>query len=94
VYAGVPIGSEVVTIKTKLHRMTGNRCVQLTTIQRNVAGKALVADVKAKNLGASSVDLLRIVKVRRRRWLRTVVCSGLPAARPPGVLRTREYSRS
>jgi hypothetical protein len=40
--------------------------VQLTTIQRNAAWKALVADVKAENLDASPVDLLRIVKARCR----------------------------
>jgi hypothetical protein len=45
--------------------MNENRCVQLATIQRNAAGKALVADVKAKNLDASTVDLLRIVKARK-----------------------------
>ena len=38
--------------------------MQLAAIQRNAAGKALVADVKAKNLEASPVDLLRIVKAR------------------------------
>ncbi len=77
------------TMKTKLRRMTGNRCVQLTTIQRNAAGKALVADVKAKNLGASSVDLLRIVKVRRRRCAPSSVlgCRSIPRSAPyAGVL--------
>jgi hypothetical protein len=47
--------------------MNETRCLQLATIQRNAAGKALVADIKVKHLDASSVDLLRIVKVRCRR---------------------------
>ncbi len=48
--------------------MTENRCVQLAAIERaDAVGKALVADVKAKHLDASPVDLLRIVKVRCRR---------------------------
>jgi hypothetical protein len=54
--------------------------VQLTTIQRNAAWKALVADVKAENLDASSVDLLRIVKVRCR-WcapLSVLECPSIP----------------
>ncbi len=41
--------------------------MQLAAIERNAVGKALVADVKAKNLDASPVDLLRIVKARCRR---------------------------
>ncbi len=63
--------------------------MQLATIQRNAAGKALVADVKAKNLDASPVELLRIVKVRCRRCDR---CLCWNAPRSPGVLRTWEYS--
>ncbi len=64
------------------------------TIERDAAGKALVADVKAKNLDASSIDLLRIVKARC-----TVVCAGLPLGRPEcstlGSTRVPpEYSRS
>ena len=38
--------------------------VQLTTIERNPAENAVLAEIKVKNLGASSVDLLRIFKVR------------------------------
>jgi hypothetical protein len=41
--------------------------VQLAAIERDAAGKALGADVKAKNLDASSVDIPRIVKARCRR---------------------------
>ncbi len=41
--------------------------VQLAAIQCNAAGKALVADVTAKNVDASAVDLLRLVKARCRR---------------------------
>ena len=69
--------------------MTENQCMQLATIQRNAAGKALVADVKAKNLDASSVDLLRIVKVRCRRCALSFVleCPSVPRSTPyAGVL--------
>ena len=65
----------------EMHCVIEIRCLQLATIQRNPAGKALVANVKAKNLEASTVDLLRLVKARCRRW-RTVVCAGVP----PGLL--------
>jgi hypothetical protein len=41
--------------------------VQLTTIELNPAENALLAEIKATNLGASAVDLLRIFKVRCRR---------------------------
>ncbi len=47
--------------------MPESRCGQLTAIEsdkENHGGKALVAWARAKNLGASSLDLLRIVKVR------------------------------
>jgi hypothetical protein len=60
--------------------------VQLATVQLSAAGKALVADVKAKNVDASPVDLLRIVKARR-----SVGCAGVPH-RSPGEPRTWEYS--
>ncbi len=66
-----------------------NRRVQLARIERTAAGAALVADVKARNLDASSVDLLRLVKCAAadaHRWL----CVSAP--RSAGVLRTREYS--
>ncbi len=62
--------------------MNENRCVQLATIQRNAAGKALVADVTAKNLFASTVDVLRIVKARCRRC--APLCPGVPLG-PPRV---------
>ena len=42
-------------------------CGQLTAIESDLehyGGKALVACARAKNLGASSLDLLHIVKVR------------------------------
>ncbi len=47
--------------------MTENWCAQLAAIKRDAAGAALVVDVTAKNLDASPVDLLRLVKVRCRR---------------------------
>ena len=71
--------------------MTENRCVQLAAIQRNAAGKALVADVKANNLDASAVNLLRLVKVRCRRCAPLSVLDW-SAPRSPGVPRMREYS--
>ncbi len=63
--------------------------MQLAAIERNAAGAALVADVKAQHLDASSVDLLRIVKVRcrRRAPLPVLECSSLPRSAPyAGVL--------
>ena len=71
--------------------MNENRCVQLATIQRSAAGAALVADVKAKNLDASSVDLLRLVKCAAAD---AHPCLFWVAPLSPGVLRTREYSRT
>ena len=68
--------------------------MQLAAIQRNAPLKALVADVKAKNPDASSVDLLRIVKVRCRRCapLSVLECFSLTrSALYAGVL---EYPRS
>jgi hypothetical protein len=58
-------------------------CAQLVSVQRNPTGAALLADAKAKNLDASAVDLLRIVKVRCRRC---APLPGLACPRPPGVL--------
>ncbi len=71
--------------------MNESRCVQLAKIQHDAAGKALLllADVKAKNLDASSVDLLRIVKVRCGRCAPWSVpeCSSVPRSAPyVGVL--------
>jgi hypothetical protein len=43
------------------------RCAQLAAIKREAAVAALVVDVTAKNLEASTVDLLLSVKVRCRR---------------------------
>jgi hypothetical protein len=63
--------------------------MQLSAIQHNAAGKALVADAKAKNLDASSVDLLRIVRVRCRRCAPLSVreCPSVPWSAPyAGVL--------
>jgi hypothetical protein len=65
----------------EMHRVIENRCLQLATIQRNPAGKALVANVKAKNLEASTVDLLRIVKARCCRCAPLAV-RGCPIGRP------------
>ena len=75
--------------------------MQLGAIQRNAAGKALVADVKAKNLDASSVDLLRIVKVRRlspMHPLPVLECPSVPRSAPhvgvleyPGNTHAAEY---
>jgi hypothetical protein len=65
------------------------RCVQLAAIERTAAGAALVAGVKAKNLDASAVDILRIVKVRCRRrapWSVRECPSG-----PPEYAGTLEY---
>ncbi len=42
-------------------------CAQLAAIKRDAAAAALVADVTAKNLDASTADLLLRVKVRCRR---------------------------
>ena len=66
--------------------MTENRCVQLATIQRDAAGKALVADAKTKELGASPVDLLRIVKVRCR-CLFVLECPSVRRSAPFGSTR-------
>ena len=66
--------------------MNENRCVQLATIEHSTAGNALVADVKAKNLDASSVDLLRIVKVRCRQ------CAPLSALGCPSASRSASYA--
>ncbi len=69
--------------------MTENRCVQLATIQRNAAGAVLVADVKAKHLDASPVDLLRLVKVPCRRCapMSVLGCPSVPRSAPHvGVL--------
>jgi hypothetical protein len=74
-------------VNKKLHCVTENRSVQLATTQRNAAGKALVADAKAKNLDASPVDLLRIVKVRCRRCAPSSVLGYLPLGRPECVAR-------
>jgi hypothetical protein len=38
--------------------------VQLATIELNPAENEVLAEIKAKNIGTSSVDLLRIFKVR------------------------------
>jgi hypothetical protein len=71
--------------------VTEMRCVQLAAIERTAAGAALVAGVKAKNLDASAVDLLRIVKVRcRRRALWPV--RGCPSG-PPEYAGTLEHPR-
>ncbi len=64
--------------------MPESRCGQLTAIEsdkENYGGKALVAWARAKNLGASSLDLLRIVKVRAAdadARIRHRLVSGLP----------------
>jgi hypothetical protein len=81
--------------------MTENRCAQLAAIKRDAAVAALAADVTAKNLDASSVDLLRLVKVRCRRRAPSSVrecpvgppeCSVRGSTRVP--LEYHEYSRS
>jgi hypothetical protein len=64
-------------------------CAQLAAIKRDAAAAALVADVTAKNLDASTVDLLLSVKVRSRRC---TSLSALGRRSTPGMLRTREYS--
>jgi hypothetical protein len=64
-------------------------CAQLAAIKRDAAAAALVADVTAKNLDASTVDLLLRVKVRCRRC---APLSVLGCRSVPGVLRLREYS--
>ncbi len=67
--------------------MTENRCVQLATVQRDAAGKALVADGKAKILDASPVDLLLIVKARSRRPMSVLGCDSVARIAPySGVL--------
>ena len=73
--------------------MTENRCVQLAAIERDGAGKALVADVKAKNLDVSAVDLLLIVKVRGRRCvpLSVLGCRSIPQS---GTLVRRDCSQT
>jgi hypothetical protein len=85
-------------MKTHLRQMTEHRRVQLATIERNAAGAALLADAKAKKLDASSVDLLRLVKVRCRCCAPSSVlgCPSVPeSARCAGVLEyPPEYSRS
>ena len=67
-------------------------CAQLVSVQRNPTGAALLADAKAKNLDASAVDLLRIVKVRCRRMCR---CLGWRALGPPecSLYRAAQLSR-
>jgi len=76
-------------------------CAQLAAIKRDAAAAALVADVTAKNLDASTVDLLLIVKVRCRRCapLSALGCRSIPrSATLAGVLEypwsTHECSRS
>jgi hypothetical protein len=64
-------------------------CAQLAAIKRDAASAALVADVTAKNLDASTVDLLQFVKVRCRRCapLSVLVCRSIPrSATLAGVL--------
>jgi hypothetical protein len=64
-------------------------CAQLKAIKRNAAAAALVADVTAKNLDASPVDLLQIVKVRCCRCapLSVLGCRSIPrSAMLAGVL--------
>jgi hypothetical protein len=51
-------------------------CAQLAAIKRDAAVAALVADVMAKNLDASPVDLLLSVKVRCRRCTPLSVLGG------------------
>ena len=60
--------------------------MQLAAIERNAVGKALVADVKAKNLDASPVDLLRIVKARSRQRAPSAV-RGCPIGPPERSVR-------
>ncbi len=72
------------------------RCVQLAAIELDAAGAALVAGVKAKNLDASSVDLLRIVKVRCHRRAPWSGAAGSAPSGPPeyaGTLVPRAPSR-
>ena len=54
-------------VKEKLHRANEIGRAQLAAIKRDAAAAALVSDVTAKNLDASTVDLLLCVKVRCRR---------------------------
>jgi hypothetical protein len=64
-------------------------CAQLAAIKRDAASAALVADVTAKNLDASTVDLLLCVKVRCRRCapLSVLGCRSTPrSAALAGVL--------
>ena len=68
--------------------------MQLATVQRDAGGKALATDAKAKNVFASPVDLLCIVKVRCRRCAPLAVrgCPSVPQSAPhSGVL---EFSLS
>jgi hypothetical protein len=57
--------------------------VQLEAIERaDAAGKALVADVKAKILDASPVDHVWFVKARSLPPTRTVGCAGVSPRYP------------
>ena len=71
--------------------MTENRCAQLAAIKRDAAVAALAADVTAKNLDASTGDLLLSVKVRCRRCapLSALGCRSIP--RSATLARVLEY---
>ena len=67
----------------RTHSLCPNRCgtagVQLAKIESagTAAETALLADMKAKNPGASSIELLRLVKVCCRRWICCTICCAL-----------------
>jgi hypothetical protein len=73
--------------RARTHSLCPNRCgtagVQLAKIESagTAAETALLADMKAKNPGASSIELLRLVKVCCRRWICCPICTALCCVR-------------
>jgi hypothetical protein len=61
-----------------MHGTTENQMCAARAIKRDAAVAALVVDVMAKNLEASTVDLLLSVKVRCRRCTPLSVLGSIP----------------